>query len=37
MVRLSRDQIKGVIAVDETYMALTDREAPVKTGPKCST
>ncbi|WP_027730695.1 IS1595 family transposase [Variovorax paradoxus] len=38
MVRPGRDQLKGVIEVDETYMALTDREdPPIKTGRKRST
>lgn len=38
MVRPGRDQLKGVVEVDETYMALTDREdPPVKTGRKRST
>lgn len=38
MVRPGRDQLKGVVEVDETYMAQTDREAPpVKTGRKRST
>lgn len=38
MVRPGRDQLRGVVEVDETYMELTEHEAPpVKTGRKRST
>ncbi len=29
MVRPDREQLKGLVEVDETYLAITDREAPI--------
>jgi transposase-like protein len=38
MVRPDRDRLQGVVEVDETYLALTDREAPASSqGRKSST
>jgi transposase-like protein len=38
MVRPGRDRLQGVVEVDETYLALTDREAPASPqGRKSST
>ncbi|WP_444814928.1 IS1595 family transposase [Variovorax brevis] len=32
MIRPGREKLKGVVEVDETYMALTDRETPASRG-----
>jgi len=29
MVRPDRERLKGCVEVDETYLAITDREAPI--------
>ncbi|MGY8903634.1 MAG: IS1595 family transposase [Burkholderiales bacterium] len=38
MVRPGREQLKGVVEVDETYLSITDRQAPISSkGRKSST